>query len=191
MHTFIIQVIGPRILYKLDLGISNDYSVIKLRVVDDGSLFSAWKIKREAFSPLKLPFIINKCLKKKFALILSCHILWLIFSSRQVIVNTLIYVCEKSCDISFSSLIFFFFLHLLGFCCTVCKKSSKIFAYILGNFVLAKFIIYLHYFFLFPWCVILSSSILLPRHIYHNHTQFYSRMTYFFRLWKEAGGRIF
>ena len=41
LHTFIIQVIGPRILYKLDLGISNDYSVIKLRVVDDGSLFSA------------------------------------------------------------------------------------------------------------------------------------------------------
>ena len=91
--------------------------------------FQHEKSNGKPFPPLKLPFIINKS-EKKSALILSCHILWLIFSSRQVIVNTLIYVCEKSCDISFSSLIFFFFLHLLGFCCTVCKKSSKIFAYI-------------------------------------------------------------
>ena len=52
------------------------------------------------------------------------HILWLIFSSRQVIVNTLIYVCEKSCDISFSSLIFFF-LHLLGLH-SVQKNSKRV-----------------------------------------------------------------
>ena len=42
----------------------------------------------------KLPFIITS-LKKK----ICTHpvMLWLIFSSRQVIVNTLIYVCEKPC----------------------------------------------------------------------------------------------
>ena len=102
----------------------------ELRVLDDGSLFSAWKIKREAFSPLKLPFIINKCLKKKFALILSCYIYCDSFLVVDKSLSTLWSTFAKNLVTFPSHHSFSFFLHLLGFCCTVCKKSSKIFAYI-------------------------------------------------------------